>query len=157
MTRPLFIAMPTEAARAYQAGKPDANGQAPERHISDGDGVPCRHCLNTIAKGDPYLIIAYRPFPDPQPYAEVGPIFLHAEKCERYEKSTDMPPILRDKAQYLIRGYGQDDRIKYGTGQSVPPAELADTAARLLEREEIAYVHVRSATNNCYQCRIEQA
>ncbi len=157
MTRPLFIAMPTEAARAYQAGKPDANGQAPERHISDGDGVPCRHCLNTIAKGDPYLIIAYRPFPGPQPYAEVGPIFLHAEKCERYEESTDMPPILRDRAQYLIRGYGQDDRIKYGTGQSVPSAELADTAARLLEREEIAYVHVRSATNNCYQCRIEQA
>ncbi|WP_365830286.1 DUF1203 domain-containing protein [Brevundimonas sp.] len=30
-------------------------------------------------------------------------------------------------------------------------------AAELLERDDIAYVHVRSSTNNCYQCRIDRA
>ena len=39
-----FTSMSTGEARAYQAGALDANGQVPERHISDGDGVPCRHC-----------------------------------------------------------------------------------------------------------------
>ena len=37
-----FTSMPTEVARAYQAGAADANGQVPERHISDGDGVLLR-------------------------------------------------------------------------------------------------------------------
>jgi hypothetical protein len=27
----------------------------------------------------------------------------------------------------------------------------------LLDRPEVAYLHARSAANNCYQCRIERA
>jgi hypothetical protein len=48
-----FIAMPTDGARAYQAGAPDANGQKPERHISDGTGVPCRHVNATWQLASP--------------------------------------------------------------------------------------------------------
>jgi hypothetical protein len=55
----------------------------------------------------------------------------------------------------LIRGYGADDRIVYGTGQIVPTAQLAPAASASLQRPEVAYVHARSASNNCYQCRIE--
>ena len=57
-----FVSLPTEIARAYQSGALDANGQQPERHISDGDGVPCRHCQRDVAAGEAYLILAYRPF-----------------------------------------------------------------------------------------------
>jgi uncharacterized protein DUF1203 len=152
-----FVTMPTEVARAYQAGALDANGQKPERHISDGDGVPCRHCQRDVAAGEPYLILAYRPFPEAQPYAEVGPIFLHADACERYPVSGEPPEMFLKRKSYLIKGYHQNDRIYYGTGQIVPPADLAAAAARLLERDDVAYVHVRSATNNCYQCRIDRA
>ena len=63
----LYSGMPSDLAAAYRAGAPDANGQAPERRISDGDGVPCRHCLENVAAGEPYLVLAYRPFPAPQP------------------------------------------------------------------------------------------
>ena len=57
-------------AVALQRGGPDAYGMPPERRISDGDGVPCRHCLRTVAAGKDYLVLAYRPFPEFQPYAE---------------------------------------------------------------------------------------
>lgn len=70
-----FVAIPTEVARAYQAGGLDANGQVPERKLSDGGGNPCRHCLKMIPEGAGMLVLAHRPFPAPQPYAEVGPIF----------------------------------------------------------------------------------
>src|SRR5690606_28755477 len=73
-----FVAMPTDQARAYQRGAPDAYGNPPERRISDGSGIPCRHCLQHVAAGQDYLTLAYRPFPALQPYAETGPIFLHA-------------------------------------------------------------------------------
>jgi len=62
-----FTPIPTAVARAYQSGAPDANGQLPERHVADGDGNPCRHCLQMIAQGAGMLVLAHRPFPAPQP------------------------------------------------------------------------------------------
>ena len=151
-----FLAIPTEIVTALQAGQPDANGQIPERHISDGDGVPCRHCLDLVGAGEPYLILAHRPFTTLQPYAEAGPIFLHAQACPRYAESTELPPML-GSPQYILRGYNQAERIIYGTGQIVPTDQIPASAAALLARPEVAYIHVRSATNNCFQCRIERA
>ena len=119
MPRPRFLALPTPAVRAVQAGGADANGQLAERHVSDGDGNPCRHCLTEIAAGEPMLVLAWRPFPSLQPYAELGPIFLHAEPCSRWD-GAGVPAMLLGWERLLIRGYGHDDRIVYGTGQVVP-------------------------------------
>ncbi|TIL30596.1 DUF1203 domain-containing protein [Mesorhizobium sp.] len=151
-----FKALPTEGVRALQRGGPDAYGLIPERRTSDGDGVPCRHCLKNVAAGEAYLVLAYRPFPQLQPYAETGPIFLHAEHCERAAEAEALPEIL-EGSDYIVRGYGSDDRIVYGSGGVIPTAAIAARAESLFERDDIAYVHVRSARNNCYQCRIERA
>ena len=151
-----FMALPTEIAEALQSGQSDANGQTPERHVSDGDGVPCRHCLAQVAKDEPYLILGYRPFPKPQPYAECGPIFLHAESCPRYAETSEIPPMFLAWDRLLIRGYNRQNRIVYGTGELVNTATLVDAAQKMFAREEVADIHVRSATNNCYQCRIER-
>ena len=152
-----FVAMPTAVVHRLQQGAADANGQAAERQVSDGDGVPCRHCLTTVAAGAPYLILGYRPFATVQPYAECGPIFLHAEACERHPETAQVPTLFLRTDQYLIRGYSAQERIVYGTGAIVPSNQMADWAAELFRRPEVAYIHVRSATNNCYQCRIERA
>ena len=151
-----FLPLPTETATAYWDGAADAYGMPPERHVSDGTGVPCRHCLRLVGAGEPYLILAHRPFPALQPYAETGPIFLHAEPCTAHEPSEDMPPMLTSNV-YILRGYSAENRILYGTGAVVENADIPGHAARLLEREDVAYLHIRSARNNCYQCRVERA
>lgn len=151
-----FKALPTEDVRALQQGASDAYGLIPERKISDGDGVPCRHCLKHVAEGEAYLVLAYRPFPDLQPYAETGPIFLHERECERAAETDALPEML-ESSDYIVRGYGSDDRIVYGSGGVIPTGAIAARAEALFERGDIAYVHVRSARNNCYQCRIERA
>lgn len=152
-----FVSMPTETVRAYQAGAADANGQAPEVHVSDGDGIPCRHCQEDVVAGARYLILNHRPFPAPQPYAESGPIFLHADDCPRYPEVADLPPVFAARKLVLIKGYNAADRIVYGTGQLVPPTEIAAAAAAIFACEDVAYIHARSAYNNCFQCRIERA
>ena len=43
------------------------------------------------------------------------------------------------------------------TGKVVAGSEIAESAQALLERLEVAYLLLRSATNNCYQCRIERS
>jgi len=152
-----FTALPTGVARAYRAGAPDANGQPAERTVSDGGGNPCRHCLRFIPEGAGMLILAHRPFPAPQPYAESGPIFLCADDCPRWE-GEDAPPVFRRTGgERLVKGYGTDDRIVYGLGRIVPVSEVARRAAEVLDDPRVAYVHVRSATNNCYTCRIDPA
>ncbi|WP_269929870.1 DUF1203 domain-containing protein [Aminobacter sp. HY435] len=149
-----FQALPTDQVRALQYGAPDAYGMTPERKISDGDGVPCRHCLTNVGEGEPYLILAYRPFPELQPYAETGPIFLHAEECPRAVEAAELPELFGKTRDYILRGYSADDRIVYGTGAVTPTPEIVARAGALLQRPDVAYVHMRSARNNCYQCRI---
>ncbi|MCX8997545.1 DUF1203 domain-containing protein [Rhizobiaceae bacterium BDR2-2] len=147
-----FTAIPSGQAEAFRAGQADAYGNAPERLTSPG-GMPCRHCLGLIDAGEPMPVLAYRPFPTLQPYAETGPIFLHAAACPRYEAAEILPPML-NSPDYIVRGYGPNDRIVYGTGAVTPTTRIAAYAAQLLARDDVAYVHVRSARNNCFQCRI---
>ena len=157
MTTLRFIAMSTSEARHFQAGGADAYNLKPECRISDGDGVPCRHCLKDVGRGEDYLVLAYRPFPALQPYAETGPIFLHAKLCERVSDCESIPPMLAKRKAHLIKGYGADDRIVYGTGQIVASGDLERQAAKVLDRPDVAYIHVRSALNNCYTCRSDRA
>ncbi len=150
-----FIGMSTQDARHLQAGRADHHGHSPEHQISDGDGNPCRHCLEMIGKNEPMLVVSYRPFETTNPYAEQGPIFLHAKECAAFcNPDGELPPVLRDSASYLLRGYSDEERIVYGSGGVVHTSVLTDRAAHLLAQPNIAFVDVRSASNNCWQARI---
>ncbi|MES0825677.1 DUF1203 domain-containing protein [Ruegeria sp. SCP11] len=151
-----ITALPTDDVRALQAGGPDAYGATPERTVSTGAGNPCRHCLQNIPEGKEMLILAHRPFLETQPYAETGPIFLCAASCERHE-GAGMPEILTTSPDYLIKGYGLDDRIVYGTGVVTPMDRMSAAITEIFARPDVAYIHVRSARNNCYQARIDRA
>ena len=151
-----IVALDTDLVRRLQNGGLDANGQKPERHVSPGGMMPCRHCLSDIAAGAPYLILAHRPFPEAQPYAELGPIFLHADPCARHPDGPQLPRMFTTRESYLMRGYGRDDRIIYGTGRIIAPAKLAAAAGEAFADPRVSYIHVRSASNNCYQCRIDR-
>lgn len=150
-----FSPIPTDIVRAYQAGGADANGQVPERSVSDGDGTPCRHCLKMIPDGAGMLTLAHRPFPALQPYAEMGPIFLCADACEA--GGGDALPDILKSPDYIVRGYSPENRIVYGTGAVTAREAIADRAAALLADGRVEYVHVRSARNNCFQVRIDRA
>ena len=151
-----FRALPTDEVRALQRGAADAYGNPPERRISDGSGIPCRHCLQHVAAGQDYLVLAYRPFPELQPYAETGPIFLHADDCARAPDGDVLAPMFGATPDYVLRGYGADDRIVYGTGSVVETHRICGRVHELFQREDVAYVHMRSARNNCYQLRVDR-
>lgn len=149
-----FTPIPTSIVRAYQSDGADANGQQPERQLSDGEGNPCRHCLRMIPKGAEMLVLSHRPFPSLQPYAELGPIFLCADACEA-GGGTALPEILESDS-YILRGYAANDRIVYGTGAVVALADLVAEAEMRLNDARVAYVHLRSARNNCFQVRVDR-
>ncbi len=150
--QPRFLPLDPAFVASIRKGGPDANGQPAERAISNGGGVSCRFCLRDVPEGEGYLILAARPFPALQPYAETGPLFVCEEECEAWQ-GDGVPPILMNSPDYLVKGYSADHRIVYGTGQITPAGEVADYAGALLEDPGIAHVDIRSARNNCFQTR----
>ena len=145
----------SEWVRRVRAGGADANGQPALARVAEGGANPCRHCLGLIADGDAKLVVAHRPFPSLQPYAETGPIFLHARPCTRYA-AAELPGWFAFMDPALVRGYDKDHWIRYETGDVVRGPEIAGACRRILADASIAYVHVRSKYN-CFQCRVDRA
>jgi hypothetical protein len=148
------LGVPSSTYARLRDGGLDANGQPAVTRIAEGPANPCRHCLELIAPGQPKLVLAYRPFDGLHPYAETGPIFLHASACERYDRA-DLPAWFDYLEPALVRGYGEDGWIRYDTGRVVPGREIARHCAQILADPTVAYVHVRSKFN-CFQCHVER-
>ena len=147
--------IPSAEVNRLRQGGADVNGQPALIRISEGLSNPCRHCLGLIAEGEEKLVLSYRPFGSLQPYAEIGPIFLHKNPCNRYQ-SDKLPAWFDYLDPSIIRGYGSDDWILYPTGDVVPGADLTAACRRILEDSTVAYVHIRSKYN-CFQCRVDRA
>ncbi len=150
-----YIPYDTDWVASIRKGGPDAYGNEAEQTISDGSGLPCRYCLCDIPKDAPMLTAAACPFPELQPYAETGPIFLCAD-CAPYERE-GMPPVLAGRKECLLKAYGADNRIIYGTGQITSTKAVDAYAKHLLSDPKVAYVDARSATNNCFTLRIKRS
>jgi hypothetical protein len=147
--------IPTDDVRRLRDGGPDANGHPALVRVAEGVANPCRHCLELIAEGDDKLVLSYRPFDQPQPYAETGPIFLHRAECPRYDDEA-VPAWFAFMDPAIVRGYDGEDWIRYDTGDVVRGPEIADACRTILADPTVAYVHVRSKFN-CFQCRVDRA
>lgn len=155
MTEIRIVGLESDYVETLRAGRVDRFGNKLEAAPA-GHHWPCRHCLQEIEVGAGSLVLAHSPFPKPGPYSEVGPIFVCADDCAAYGKTDRVPSVVRDRL-VVVRGYGHDDRIVYGTGEIAAGPEVPDLARRLLARPELAYLHVRTARNGCYLCRVERA
>lgn len=150
--RPRFLPLSSQAAWALRTGL-DAHGRPAEcAGPSTGASTPCRHCLRQVPAGRSFLIAAHRPFAGLNPYTETGPIFLCADHCQ--PGGPDIPTSILTASEYILRGYSADERIVAGSGAVVPTAAIEARCTELLSKAEIAFVHIRSASNNCFLCRV---
>src|ERR1700739_118102 len=56
---------------------------------------PCRPCLRWARPGERMILFPYAAIPAGHPYSESGPIFVHAEPCERYGTTDKYPADFR--------------------------------------------------------------
>lgn len=114
-------------------------------------GTQLRCCLRYAFPGERVMLIAYRPSERGGPYAEVGPVFVHADRCAGYADSTEYPVSFRDRRR-LFRAYGPDGRQV--DNQIVEPAEVDAAIEELLGRPEIEFIHSRNVLAGCYMFTI---
>ena len=147
-----IVPLPSEVAeRARRAAEAGAADHAVV--IADSpSGYPCRHCLHFAKPGERVILFPYAAIPTGHPYSETGPIFVHAEPCERYRATHEYPEDLRRGRAF--RAYtASNDMIDAVVANGSEPEAIVE---KLLQNPETAFVDARSVTRGCYTFRIQR-
>ena len=144
--------MQTKIAEAARAA---AEAGATDHAVVTADsprGYPCRHCLRWAQLGERMILFPFASVPPGRPYSESGPIFVHADPCERYRATEEFPVEFREGR--VVRAYNsQHDMIAAEVANGVGPEALIE---RFLQMPETAFIHVRSVSRGCYTMGIER-
>ncbi len=157
--RPAFRvdALPRPLLERVWASGRDAAGNRVEVMVNEKEGsAPLRCCLREAAAGERVALIAHRPFCRPGPYAEVGPVFIHAEPCAGYADGDRYPEPFRHRRQ-VFRAYDDTGRQVYERHTLVEGGEAETAIARILEDPRVAFIHSRNVLAGCYMFTICRA
>jgi Protein of unknown function (DUF1203) len=146
---PLSTEVADAARRAADAGASDHAVIAAD----SATGYPCRHCLRWALPGERMILFPFAAIPAGRPYAESGPIFVHAEPCERYSKTHAYPEPFRHGR--VLRAYNSKHyMIDAEVGNGNEPEPIIE---KFLQNPETTFVHVRSVSHGCYTMQVERA
>lgn len=152
--RTLFRVVPLPTQVADQARQTALSGASDHATITadSPQGYPCRHCLQFAKPGERVILFPYTSIPAGHPYSETGPIFVHAEPCQRYAAETEFPAEFRSGR--AVRAY--DSNFDMIEAEVVNGSEPEAVIEKLLRNPETRFVDVRSVTRGCYTFRIER-
>ncbi len=145
--------IPTSLATRVRETLTDDFGNALTVWESDSP-APCRHCLRVAAAGERLIVFAYRPFDGGGPYAEVGPVFIHADACAAYGDHQLFP---QDFVQRLLTMRGYNERGTIETAELSQPGDPEASLERLFSHERVRFVHVRNPAWGCFDFRVDRA
>jgi hypothetical protein len=148
-----IISLPAEIANAARRA---VNASAADHALITVDtpeSAPCRHCLRWAQPGERVILFPYAAIPSGQPYSETGPIFVHADGCERYSATNEYPADFRHGR--VFRAYNSKYNII--DAQVVDGSEPEVLIERLFQNPDTAFVDVRSVTRGCFTFRVQRA
>jgi hypothetical protein len=150
-----YIAIPTALAEKVRAsGKSPGYGHPTHTEVATGHG-PCRHCLRTFEIGaERRTLFTYDPFHGLESLPLPGPVYVHADACERYDEDLGFPADLLGHPLTLV-AYGEGRRMLDEV--HVMGAEVQPALERLFDLPAVRYVHVRDRSAGCYDLRVERA
>jgi hypothetical protein len=149
IAKPLrYIGLPEEIANEARQTLRDRFGHdlQPVR-----EEAPCRVCLRTSKEPEELILLSYQPLVDTNPYAEVGPIFIHAHGCEPYSEVETFPEDFSGR-RLILRAYSNDGRILDAI--VAEPGTAPEGAAALFANPAVAEIHVRHESYTCFDFKI---
>jgi hypothetical protein len=145
---PLATEVAETARRVAASGAPDHTVVT----VDSPGGFPCRHCLHWAQPGEQVILFPFASIPPGRPYSESGPIFVHAEPCERYSATGEFPADFR-KGRVLRAYNARNDMIDAEVVNGNEPEAVVE---KLLQNPETAFVQARSVTRGCFTFQIER-
>jgi hypothetical protein len=149
------VAISTYLADAIRKNPNDPQFGFPVHTEPAAEGLPCRHCLDWIAQGrERAALFTLDPFAETEKLPLPGPVYIHADGCERYVETAGIPMRLMSSPRTL-NAYARGRRLL--AQEYVGPHDAQATINNLFLRPEVDYIHVRSTTAGCYTFRLERA
>jgi hypothetical protein len=149
-----IVAIPTKVAESVRATMLAPVYGHPAHHEVGTDAAPCRHCLRLITAGvDHRILFTYDRFAGVESLPLPGPVFVHAEACERYREDAGFPDELRASPRTL-EGYARGRRLV--AQEYVTNGNMERAIEQIFARPDVDYIHVNSTTAGCYTFRIER-
>ena len=148
-----IVPLPTEIADAARRA---ANTCAVDHAlitVDSPESSPCRHCLRWAQPGERVILFPYAAIPSGHPYSETGPIFVHADGCQRYSAINEYPAEFRNGR--VFRAY--DSNYNIIDAQVVNGSEPEVVIKSLFQNPDTVFVDARSVTRGCFTFRIERA
>jgi Protein of unknown function (DUF1203) len=148
------VAIPTEVAESVrETGKAPVYGYPAHRETAAGR-APCRHCLRLIrVQEEELLLFTYDPFHETGEPPLPGPIYIHAEKCERGMERWSFPEEYRGRL-LTLSAYGDERALL--EEQQLDEGGEDQAAAKMFENPSVKYIHVRSTEAGCYLFRLDR-
>ena len=153
MTTFRYLPIDDATVHAVRATLRDADGNALHARVSDSDTAPCRSCLRVTPRGTRLILFAHRPFATRGPYAETGPVFVHAGACEPYRARDVFPPDFRSR-RLVFRAYDAQGEIY--AAELAEGVDAEQTLARQFADPAVAWVHVRNPAWGCFDFAVER-
>jgi len=127
-------------------------GHPAHQELAKGTG-PCRLCLRTFVVGEEdRILFTYQPFSEPGSLPAPGPVFIHAETCQRYD-APSLPGDFR-KLPMVIEGYLVEGKLAIQTRvNGSPPEQVIDEAFAI---PGVRYVHIRNGEAGCFMARVDK-
>jgi hypothetical protein len=150
ISRVRIVPLPTEIADAARRA---ANAGAADHTlitVDSPESSPCRHCLQWAQPGERVILFPYTTIPSGHPYCETGPIFVHADQCQRYSETNEYPADFRSGR--VFRAY--DANYNIIDAQVMDGSEPEVVIENLFENPDTAFVDVRSITRGCFTFRV---
>jgi hypothetical protein len=148
-----ILPLPTDIAeKARRAAESGAVDHAVIK-VDSPTGYPCRHCLHWAKPGEHVVLFSYASIPPGHPYSESGPIFVHADPCERYSATGEYPADFRNGR--VFRAY--DANYNMIDAEIVNGNDPETVIEKLLQDPKTEFVDARSITRGCFTFRIQRA
>src|SRR4029079_15960019 len=104
-----IVPLPTEIAdaarRAVDAGAADHALIT----VDSPESSPCRHCLRWAQPGERVILFPYPAIQSGHSDSDTGPIFVHADGCQRYGATNEYPAAFRNGR--VVRAYDSNYNI----------------------------------------------
>jgi hypothetical protein len=155
MTASTFHIVPL-ATEIADAARHVVNTGAADHALITADSpgsCPCRHCLRWAQPGERVILFPYAAIPSGHPYSERGPIFVHANECQRYGATNEYPADFRNGR--VFRAY--DSNYNIIDAQVMNGSEPEAVIESLFQNPDTAFVDVRSVTHGCFTFRVRRA
>jgi hypothetical protein len=125
-----------------------------KRYIADHKpGYPDRIEMRDADIGEPLLLLNHVCQPAATPYRASHAIFVREGAEHTYDRIDEVPQVMRTRLLSL-RAY--DDAGMMVDADVVEGRDIEVLIRRLLEQEQVAYVHAHNARRGCYAGRIDR-